>query len=418
VLTGEAAIQHAFEKILEDPAAQPKPGSPAGTPAPAVPAPGSASADPAKTISLTAPGGPPAPGSTAVKEPEWNADQQAWFKLRNEAKTEEEIATVEAQAPSFTQEQTDWLNAQAAADEALAQRAEEAGRTVEAQAAFEQTEAAKAKVYSQEDLEARIKDRVHKLQTENEGLKRQLAAKPAAVLVPTADNPFINVNDIETLKTEFTAAHTGHGMVVELLETLQDSPQEVEQQLRAMSASNPEIAKLFIGDGGQEDYSAARMGKVLRNTRNSYQTKLEAAPLRAKYLQEQKASDERTDQLFPWITQPEHELHVAFGNLEKALPPQLRTIPDWRYWLACAVQKHQEMIAASRKNGTAPTLNGQPANGSRPRPVLPRTARGGGAPPPARNGAGTKKALATLRGNPNDEKALTRFFEAGGYPEG
>ena len=43
------------------------------------------------------------------KEPEWSADQQAWFELRAKATTAEEIAAADEQAPEFTAEQRAYL---------------------------------------------------------------------------------------------------------------------------------------------------------------------------------------------------------------------------------------------------------------------------------------------------------------------
>jgi uncharacterized small protein (DUF1192 family) len=63
--------------------------------------------------------GDPAKGGTGgdkspkrPTEPEWTADQQAWFDLRSKATTDDEIAAADAQAPQFTAEQRAWIEAQ------------------------------------------------------------------------------------------------------------------------------------------------------------------------------------------------------------------------------------------------------------------------------------------------------------------
>jgi hypothetical protein len=43
------------------------------------------------------------------KEPEWSADQKAWFELRSKATSPEEIEAADAQAPEFTPEQRTYL---------------------------------------------------------------------------------------------------------------------------------------------------------------------------------------------------------------------------------------------------------------------------------------------------------------------
>lgn len=43
------------------------------------------------------------------EEPKWNADQLAWFELRQKATTAEEIAAADAQAPEFSAEESAWL---------------------------------------------------------------------------------------------------------------------------------------------------------------------------------------------------------------------------------------------------------------------------------------------------------------------
>lgn len=49
---------------------------------------------------------------TPTKEPQWSADQAAWFDLRRQASTPEEIAAADAQAPAFSEEQSAWIESQ------------------------------------------------------------------------------------------------------------------------------------------------------------------------------------------------------------------------------------------------------------------------------------------------------------------
>lgn len=67
----------------------------------------------------TLPGQEVQPGGTdktspkeKTAEPQWTADQAAWFDLRAKATSPEEIAAADAQAPEFTPEQTAWIESQ------------------------------------------------------------------------------------------------------------------------------------------------------------------------------------------------------------------------------------------------------------------------------------------------------------------
>jgi hypothetical protein len=133
------------------------------------------------------------------KEPEWTADQQAWFDLRGKATTDDEIAAADAQAPEFTAEQRAWIEAQSEAGvQSPESRVEELPAEVLAQVqAWEQSGGALPKPL-QDILDKRIgrevgkvkdlEQRATKAEAEVERLTAELETGPQRA--PTNDGAF------------------------------------------------------------------------------------------------------------------------------------------------------------------------------------------------------------------------------------
>ena len=398
--------------FLEQPAGQPKPGSPSGTPDPNAPRPGTEGAPPANEhpegLDRVKSGEPDHAAINAKPEPKWTTDQQAYFELRAKAKPED-LQAIDAQAPGFTPEQIAWLDAQEAEAGALNTRAQEAGRTPEEQRAFEQAEAAKntPKSYTQAEVEELITGRVHKLADENADLKRQLAEAGQPRLPETAADPFANVFDAAALDRAAGQAREGLNYSTRLLNRLSRNPAGVEQELRALAAKNPEVAERFKNAAGEDDYSPEHMGDVLEGIQQSFAAKVEAAPKRAEWLKVNSRVEAGVAKVFPWIGKAEDPRYSLMQQMERQLP-QIKLLPDWKHWLACGIERHLQIVEEARKNGAASGARKAP-------PVMPRTARPGGNPPAGRNGEAAAKAA--LKSKPTAEN-LTAYFEARGFPRG
>ena len=278
------------------------------------------------------------------------------------------------------------------------EKAEAEGKTVEQV----QEEEAAAGNAGETDLRGMTKrfskmlTRIEKLEAENAELKA--GGGPAAAPAAGAD-PLATITSAQKLLA-VQQVHTGRLKELnKLIPKLNYAPAKVEQQMRALAAGDPEVAKRFKNAEGAEDFSVEKMGEVLEEAKGTSEDVLAAIPNRQKFLDtRQKVSrilrEPEVAKLAPFLADPESpdsELFKTFTN-----SPELRGNPAGEH-LALAVvlglQRLQPVLKA-----VALRVSGKRAPGAAAAPPLKvRSKMPGTGAPGAPGGGKTKLQLAKER---------------------
>lgn len=177
-------------------------------------------------------------------------------------------------------------------------------------------------------------------------------------------------------------AQQGFQQAEVLLSRLAIAPRKVEEFLRN--------AGVVLRNGqGEEDYSPEAMGEALIESRESFRAQMEAVPRRRAYLAQHQAVHTAVVKALPWVGDKTDPRRARMDALASQAP-QIRAMPNWEYWLACAVEGERALKArfapngqraptpAARRagNGTAPAARG----GQETAPPRRTTSTPGGAP--------------------------------------
>jgi len=201
-----------------------------------------------------------------------------------------------------------------------------------------------AKTKAAQEAKAGLETKLAELQQQLEQKQAETSAAPQ--IVPTAANPLLHVTDMKQLQVERDNAVQAQDQADELLESLQDDPGRVESALRS--------AKVQLADSeGNEDYSAARMGKFLRSVRREARNMVERSiPQQAQYLERSAQAWTQAQAVVPELVDAKSARAQKFQDVIKAFP-ELRRIPDWP--IAAAVHVlGLEALEARAKQATPP----------------------------------------------------------------
>lgn len=387
---GEAVLAKAIENaFLEPAAAETSPEGAAGKPAPAVVPKGGEAEVPAKENL------PPDAGEAGGDEP---AAEPA---AATELSAEEQAALAErAKANGVTPEEQH--AAEAAELARLEAKAQAEGKTVEEVAAAEEAEAAAKleKTFTQKEVEEMVTKRVKNLAAENAELKRQLETKPMA---PAGAGLLDHVSDPAKLADAESQAQAGLETADDLLSQLGSDPEGVEETLRKT-----------LGKAADEmDMSPRGMAVMLRNAKKQFQATLKAVPQRKAYLAAAAEAEPIAMNVHGWLAEPEDPRAVMFKKFELQMP-QLKVNPAWKYWLACAVDRHVQLTEAAQKAEAAKGKPAAKAGKFVPKVTFPKTAaRGGGMAPKVATGSDRIAQLkAAVKADPTNEKKQEALLQA------
>jgi hypothetical protein len=253
-----------------------------------------------------------------------------------------------------------------------------------------------AKVFTQEEVNAKIEDAVkkrgRKLEGEVEALRRQLNARPV-----TNGDALGNVTTIEKLDELRTTASTQLREAQRLTKQLGFAPNRVQKYFEDLAADEPAVAKRFKTADGF-DFSVEKMADALEDAESHFQGILDAVPQREAFLKNFDKAHGVAMKVHSWLENEDDDRTAIFRQIEQS--PIGRSAkaqdPTWEYWIGHAVAGHvalQARIAAARKNGGA-----APGKKFVPKVKFPGTARGGGAAP-QRGGKTATFATAKAKGD-------------------
>jgi hypothetical protein len=208
------------------------------------------------------------------------------------------------------------------------------------------------------------RDQREALETKLADAEARLAERPSRAA--TSTSPLGNIHDPAKLELEKGKAEQALEQAEDLLAQIEDDPAGVEQVLRS--------AKVDLkGEDGEDDYSAARMKKFLRNVKvNADRMVRRTIPERAQFLQKANEAANQAVELVPELKDPKSEHAKLFRQALSDLP-EIQNHPQWPLMAVLGVlgrQKLNEMIAAKKapaavkkpeKPVVIPTPRAQPA---------------------------------------------------------
>ena len=265
-------------------------------------------------------------------KPEFTPDQEAWLKLRTEAKTPEEIAQLEKEMPEFTDEQAAWINAEADREE---KGGEKAAATV----------ADKAPEFTAEQ-----KPFVEKLTADLTATQAKLAAESKRVEELTAQ-----VTELQQKAVPAVVAN-----IPPLL--LTDNPADItayEQDLEAFIAwgrANWDGSEAVPAQGeqpAQRAYTAAEIRKAV-TARETELRKLVPAARRMLEARQQEATAAKT--IYPALFDGKsNEAKLAQSVLKQW--PMLKAIPNHLVIIGDAIRGEAARVAEAKAKAS---VNGKP----------------------------------------------------------
>lgn len=179
----------------------------------------------------------------------------------------------------------------------------------------------KAEREKADTLQAQITELQQQLEQKQQGETPQVVRSP--------NNPLAHVNTPQALEAEALRAEQAQDQAEEMLETLQDLPEQVEAALRT--------AKVELKDDlGQEDYSVGRMRQFLRGVkRNAHSVLKQAVPERRAYLEQANVAFAKAQEIVPELKDTKSPRALRFQQVVQAYP-DLKSQPWWP--VAAAVQ--------------------------------------------------------------------------------
>lgn len=247
---------------------------------------------------------------TKPAEAETAEQQDDLSQSKAETETEPEAKAEEAEQPETTEEGEDELKGKL--DEHTQQVinkriAKEVGKT-------------KAEREAREAAEAKLAELQQQLEQQ---------PKPEPVPVRVGSVPLAHVENVAQLQAEQAKARAALKQSEELLDTLEDNPEDVEAALRQSNV-------VLRDEHGQEDYSVPKMRKFLKGIRRTADDVVtQAIPERAQYLDIQSKAQAKAQEIVPELKDLKSPRYAKFQEVVRAFP-QLKTIPDWP--MAAAVQ--------------------------------------------------------------------------------
>ena len=260
-------------------------------------------------------------------EPQWTAEQTAWFAKAEAAKTPEEQAAVQAAAPEFSAEEVASLNGADNTEVAAAPKLEAGEDHLK--------DDAELKGQLPADVQDRVNRRIGKevakskaaaeqaqqLTAEVEQLRQQLTQRQARPDVPTA-GPLEAVVDKATLQAAITNAETALDQADDLMFQLESDPAGVEQVFRKGGL-------VLKNEAGEEDYSPARMkAQLTAIRRNADRTLRRDVPKRVEFLNTSEAYANEVKAVLPEIFEKGSERRKLFDTTVAAAP-WLKSRPSW-----------------------------------------------------------------------------------------
>ena len=202
--------------------------------------------------------------------------------------------------------------------------------------------------------------RIIELRTETESLKTTLAqreteleearnAQPAAVVVPTAENPLAGINDAATLDAKVTSMRA----------------------LRSWARRNPQGGVIKDQDGKEIEITPERAAEMLDEAENV----IEEAEPRRKFLQTRAAAQVEAVKAYPWLKDKRAPGTVVIEDIKRRRPGLMEMFPDVDIALADMLvgahmrQQGQAKGAAPKATPdkkTAPKAPSTPGGGARP----------------------------------------------------
>ena len=280
-------------------------------------------------------------GTTDLSQTQPPADEPAEVTAEIEAAAKERNVTPEQHRNDLATEQAriDAITAKTGETlEQIYEREEKEGKPTDLNA--ENLKAETLKKFSQEELEATVQKRVRTLASENEDLKRQLAAKPVVATPDTFEQMEAN-------------AQTGLDQAEDLMEQLRSEPDGVAEVLRKWLGANADKA----------DLSPAGMRTILRNAKRGFEKTLGDVNQQRQQHQAERANvqqllkEPELVKALPFMADEESDEHAQYVQLTKL--PQLANHPRGEYLAAALMigfEKLKPLIGqiADRKNGKVP----------------------------------------------------------------
>lgn len=333
------------------------------------------------------------------KTPELNADQKAWLELRAAAKTPEEAAELDKQAPAFTDEEWALVEAETAAREAAKEAKPDELQT---QLTAAQEEATRFKT----EAEAKSK-RLQEVEAELAQAKTQPIAVANLHPLFTADAAGLDRAEQEALAVKEWAARHWDGA-----EAQGDQPAYSAQQVRTANVTAEKLLSHVIPQARQ-----ALANHIAENTetRRIYPELFnpQSEPLAAGLLPPYQSAQA--------VLKRAPGLRAVFPNINALLGDmivgeQLRTVLLAEKPTAEALAARTALLAAIPALGKfVPALQAKPAGkpgGKLPaKPIVPLARPGSAAAAPGRKGSA---APGKPTGAPNVNKFVTQRTENGG----
>lgn len=193
----------------------------------------------------------------------------------------------------------------------------------------------KAALEAKEEAEAKLAEAQAKLAEFESG---QIAS-------PKSKVQLADIHDKVKLAAEKQRAEQAVEDAEELLLTLEDDPNSVEQALRTMKVE-------LKDEDGDEDFSEARMKKFLRTAKmNAERTLRKAIPEREQFLDKANQFATQAMDFMPELIDPKSERAKLFQQIFRE-NPELRQQPEWALKGVIGVlgmERLNEMVAAKQK---------------------------------------------------------------------
>lgn len=306
--------------------------------------------------------------AAAPTKPEFTADQEAWLKLRSEAKTPEEIAQLDKEIPEFNQEQADWINA-------------EADRTEKSTAASPESEA------KEPEFTAEQKPFVEKLTADLTETQTKLAAESKRVEQLTAQ--------VTELQSKGVPAVVGN--IPPLL--LTDNPADIDAHEKNLESfiewgrANWDGAEAVPANGDQPAQRAYTAQEIRTAVTRREQELRKLVPAARNMLQARQNEAAEARKIYPALFDAKAEENKLAQAVLKQWP-MLKAIPNHLVIIGDAIAGKRERVAKAKSK-----TNGRPA-ALRVTPKSPVRASAGG----------TSKVTAKTNEKPGPD--VKKFMEA------
>jgi hypothetical protein len=178
----------------------------------------------------------------------------------------------------------------------------------------------KAEKEAREALENKLRD----LEVQLSELRE---SKPAETVVVKSDMPLAEVGDVRSLHAKKTEAQSLRDQVTDMLESVEDDPEMVEQKLRKAGV-------VLKDQTGEDDYSVKRMRRELRGLDSNLRKTIEQhIPQRETFLKSQSEMMAQIQQEVPELKNPTSERSKIFRSILEQIP-EIKLNPKWPMFVA------------------------------------------------------------------------------------